>query len=96
MRKDYQRTIIPVKSDGSKTNEMSGQGMQHFPKKIKPSTPPKKNSHSKVLGVYCTVGNTGCVPEGKEEQADLERTKGKSDCAAHWRKELEGGRLRYP
>jgi hypothetical protein len=49
------------------------------------------------LGVYYTVGNTGCFPEGKEEQADLGRKKkGKSDGAAHWREELEGGRLRYP
>jgi hypothetical protein len=45
------------------------------------------------LGVYCTVGNTGCIPEGKEEQEDLERKeKGKSDGAAHWREKLEDGR----
>jgi len=49
------------------------------------------------LGVYCTAGNTGCIPEGKEEKADIRsKKKGKSDGAAHWREELEGGRLRYP
>ena len=46
--------------------------MQHFPKKIKDQ---KKKAHSKVLGVYCTAGNTGCIPEGKEEKAEVGRKK---------------------
>jgi hypothetical protein len=60
IRKNYHSS----QSVGSKTHEMSGQGMQHFPTKI-------KKAHSKVLGVYCTVGNTGCNPKGQEEKADL-------------------------
>jgi hypothetical protein len=39
------------------------------------------------LGVYCTVGNTGCIPEGKEEQADLGRKKGEK----RWCSTLGGG-----
>jgi len=66
-------------------------GNAAFPKEDKA----QKNAHFQVLGVYCTVGNTGCIPEGKEEQADLGRIKENSDGAVHWREELGGGRLRY-
>jgi len=38
------------------------------------------------LGVYCTVGNSGCIPEGTEEQADLGRKKGEK----RWCSTLEG------
>lgn len=35
IRKNCKWAIIPVKSDGGKKHEMSGQGMQHFPKEDK-------------------------------------------------------------